>query len=79
MTKIKLGAEYRFTPSAFVGELDSAGERKKREVVGHIIYIHPARRFFTVEAAIHSHTIRESFLIIDREAENHENNRDCKP
>lgn len=30
-------------------------------MTGRIVYIHPKGRYFTLEAVVHGHTIRESF------------------
>lgn len=62
MAKIQIGAPYKFIPSGFTGEKTYLTvEDQKRVLTGRIIYIHPEKRFFTVEAQIHGHTIRECF------------------
>lgn len=54
-----------FTPYAFCeGQDDSIPgkrPRTKATVTGRIVYIHPKGRFFTVEAVVQGHSIRESF------------------
>ena len=66
MQKIKIGDQYRFVPSAFVGEKPSGTGKYEipHELNGRVVYIHPERRFFTVEAELNGSKIRESFKFI---------------
>lgn len=61
MSKIAIGRSYRFRPSAFVQEKNA--DKESGVLTGRIVYIHPKRRFFTVEAEIHGMKISESFKI----------------
>ena len=63
---MQVGDSYTWTPMAFEGE--ASGERDKRlrrarSVTGRIVYIHPQRRYFMVEAKVCSHLLRECFPI----------------
>lgn len=55
MAKLEVGAECRFTPSAFAGEKSGkmGNVEIPREVTGTIVYINRPHRFFTVMAMIH--------------------------
>jgi hypothetical protein len=63
--EIKIGDEFRFTPDAFIAEKSSTSGKYEipRELNGRVVYIHPKRRFFTVEAELNGSKIRESFNI----------------
>lgn len=67
---MQLGDRYIFTPYAFCeGQDDSTPgkrTRTKETVTGRIVYIHPKGRFFTVEAVVHGHALRESFDLDQR-------------
>lgn len=59
-----IGDSYTFCPSAFSREKDGTLPGKEpvsRELTGRVVYIHPGRRYFTVEAVMYGHIIRESF------------------
>lgn len=64
MTKIEVGAAYRFTPSAFSGEKSGmmGGKEVPREVCGTIVSVNRAHRMFVVKAMIHDRvTLHECF------------------
>lgn len=65
---MKLGDTYTWTPAAWAGEISATPRGGKqiipRSVTGRIIYIHPDRRYFTVEAVVIGGTIRESIKIM---------------
>lgn len=67
---MQLGDRYSFTPYAFCeGQDDSTPgkrPRTKETVTGRIVYIHPKGRFFTVEAVVHGHALRESFGSVEQ-------------
>lgn len=63
MQELQIGARYRFTPSAFVGE--SAGHIPgkpdiPRAVNGRIVYINRTHRFFDVAFEVNGVKLRES-------------------
>ena len=62
MQAIAIGSEYRFTPSGFTEEKDS--KSRGMTLLGRVVYIHPQRRYFTVEAVLHGIAIRESFHFV---------------
>ena len=71
---MQLGDPYPFTPSAFEGEAEAKQDkkskqtyRKPRRLTGRVIFIHPAGRYFTVEARCGLGYIRESFLLAGEE------------
>ena len=60
---MQVGDKITFIPSAF--EVEKSGKppdrwQKPLQVVGRVIFIHPQRRYFTVEAEVNGRTIRES-------------------
>ena len=68
---MEIGDKYTWVPSAFEGELNTQNPKSKRKpciVTGEVVYIHPERRYFTVEATLPGGIIRESFLFVDEEA-----------
>lgn len=66
MQRIEVGASFVFKPSAcidFWKQEQSGSYEIKKRLVGKIVYIHPKRRFFTVEAELNGALLRESFKI----------------
>lgn len=64
MPDLKIGAPYIFMPSAFTGERAYPTEEdRSHKLTGKIVWIHPRKRFFLVEAPCHGHTIRECFYM----------------
>lgn len=64
MDNIKIGAPYRFVPSAFMGEKSGALPGKKelpRQVTGLITYINQAHRYFVVPFEVNGYHLAESF------------------
>lgn len=61
---MEIGDKYPFWPEAFCDEQSGALPGKSaqtRQLIGRVIYIHPERRYFTVEAVVNGQAIRESF------------------
>lgn len=67
---VRVGDKYIWTPTAWTGEVSATARGGKqiisRSITGRIIYIHPERRYFTVEAAVQGGTIRESIKIMPK-------------
>ena len=72
---MQIGDPYPFTPTAFEGEAEAKQDKKSkqkpyikpRKLTGRVIFIHPAGRYFTVEARCGLGYIRESFLLAGEE------------
>ena len=64
---MQVGDKYTWTPAAWCGETAASPPGKKkaipRSVTGKVIYIHPRRRYFTVQAKVNGGWITESFAI----------------
>lgn len=61
---MEIGDKLTFIPAAFAGERNGmlpGGRKKPLAIVGRVCYIHPKRRFFTVEYNLNGVTMRESF------------------
>ena len=62
---VKIGDKKVFVPAAFNGQIKVknpvTGKPCEKSVAGRVVYIHPTGRYYTVEAKIEGHTIRESF------------------
>lgn len=63
---VKLGDKKEFVPTAFNAQIKiknpATGKECVKSVIGRVVYIHPAGRYYTVEAEIDGRMIRESFL-----------------
>lgn len=55
----KVGDKRTFTPDAFNEGAVSTGVHA---LTGHVIYVHPQGRYYTVEAELYGEKIRESFF-----------------
>lgn len=61
---MQIGDKFAFWPEAFCDERSGElpGQKAQtRQLTGRVIYIHPERRYFTVEAMVNGQAIRESF------------------
>ena len=62
---IRIGDKKRFTPEGFSVQKKDAGpsrrEEMPKEVTGTVVWIHPTRRYYTVEYQCHGVRLKESF------------------
>ena len=62
---VKIGDKKEFVPEAFNGQIKvknpATGKECAKSVIGRVVYIHPAGRYYTVEANLDGRVIRESF------------------
>ena len=66
---MQIGDAYTWTPTAFEGnksaqEYSQQVRQRAGRVTGRVVYIHPKRRYFTVEAILAAGVIRESFKTV---------------
>ena len=72
---MQIGDSYTWTPEAFEGEASGSRDRRlrrSRQVTGRVVWIHPQRRYFVVEAELAGHKLRECFPLAQKTQE------DCK-
>lgn len=65
---VKVGDAYSFVPEAFypTAQPGPGGKASPTRVTGRVVWIHPRRRFFLVEATVGGAIIRETFPIKHR-------------
>ena len=63
---VKLGDKKQFVPAGFNAHANLIDPKTKKPVancvVGRVVYVHPARRYYTVEVEMNGAVFRESFL-----------------
>lgn len=64
---IKIGDKKRFVPEGFSGQTTAVdpftGKPVPTEVTGTVCYVHPLRRYYTVEYECNGYKLRESFCM----------------
>lgn len=62
---VKVGDRKQFIPAGFATHAKLIDPQTKQQVascvVGRVVYIHPTRRYYTVEVAMNGTVFRESF------------------